>query len=111
MRPGDTKALAAGFGHLAQVLGEFTGQESEVGKVLDGFLGGLPVKDACDTATITDWLAGRPAGGGVLDRAADVVPKVAPAAIVGCGDDPPAEKFVKSFRSDVRAAYGSLIKP
>ncbi|MEU6716985.1 hypothetical protein ABZ897_36455 [Nonomuraea sp. NPDC046802] len=102
---GDTKALEAGFGHLSQVLGEFTGRETEVGKVLDGFLGGLPVKDACDTRTITDWLAKRPAGGGVLDRAADVVPKVAPAAIVGCGDDFAEDKDWKQ----AKAQYEQLL--
>ncbi|MFG1697778.1 tol-pal system YbgF family protein [Nonomuraea sp. NPDC049309] len=46
----------------------------------------LPTKDACETRTITDWLAKRPSGDPVLDRAAEIVPKVAPAAIVGCGD-------------------------
>ncbi|MEO3804915.1 hypothetical protein [Nonomuraea sp. B1E8] len=102
---GDTKALAAGFGRLSQVLGEFTGQETEVGKVLDGFLGDLPVKDACDTKTITDWLAERPAGGGVLDRAADVLPKVAPAAIVGCGDDLAKDKEWKQ----AKAQYEQLL--
>ncbi|TDC10501.1 hypothetical protein E1265_31180 [Streptomyces sp. 8K308] len=88
---GDTEALATGFDHLATVLGEFPGQEDAVGAVMDGFLDGLPAEDACETRQITDWLGDRPGGGDVLDRAAEVVPRIAPAAIVGCGDDAMAD--------------------
>ncbi|WP_049566599.1 tetratricopeptide repeat protein [Streptomyces sp. SBT349] len=42
---------------------------------------------ACTTRQITDRLGSRPSRGDLLDRAADVIPEVAPAAIVGCGDD------------------------
>ncbi|MEO3752687.1 hypothetical protein [Streptomyces sp. B6B3] len=88
---GDTAALATGFDQLATVLAEFPGQENEVERVLDGFLDALPLDDACDTRDVTDWLAGRPTSDDVLDRAADVVPTVAPAAIVGCADDAMAD--------------------
>ncbi|MDT0321283.1 hypothetical protein [Streptomyces millisiae] len=88
---GDTEALATGFDHLATALGEFPGQEDAVGAVLDGFLDGLPVENACETREITDWLGDRPGSGDVLDRAAEVVPRIAPAAILGCGDDAMAD--------------------
>lgn len=83
---GDEDDLATAFDHLAAVLAEFPRRESDVEAVLDAFLDALPTDDPCDTKTLTDWLAERPASGDVLDRAADVVPRVAPAAIVGCGD-------------------------
>ncbi|MEV4565252.1 hypothetical protein AB0K12_15935 [Nonomuraea sp. NPDC049419] len=102
---GDTEALDTAFGHLSQALEASTGQEPKVGQTLDGFLDALPTKDACATKTITDWLAERPSGGGVLDRAADVVPKVAPAAIVDCGDDLAADKEWKQ----AKAQYEQLL--
>lgn len=83
---GDTAALAAGFGRLAKVLKEFPGRQEKAGQVLDGFLDALPAKDACRTAAITEWLGRRSGDGGLLDRAAGLVPKLAPAALVGCGD-------------------------
>ena len=84
---GDTEALSAGFDRLADVLDEFPVQEEQVTGVLDGFLGRLPVADDCRTKTITDWLGQRPETGTVLDRAGDAVPRIAPAAILGCGDE------------------------
>ncbi|RKN41629.1 tetratricopeptide repeat protein [Streptomyces hoynatensis] len=88
---GDTEALATGFDQLTTVLGEFPEQEDEVEGVMEGFLDELPVEDDCRTKTITDWLGQRPAGGNVLDRAAEAVPRLAPAALLGCGDDLMAE--------------------
>ncbi|MGP3966472.1 hypothetical protein [Streptomyces sp. 6N223] len=84
---GSVQSLSLGFEHLSTVLGEFPGREGEVEQVMDGFLGGLPADGACDTKQITDWLGDRPASGDALDRAADVVPEIAPAAIVECGDE------------------------
>jgi hypothetical protein len=84
---GNLDSLSTGFEHLAAVLGEFPGRQDAVEEVMDGFLDALPTGDACDTRSITDWLDGRPASGDVLDRAADAVPRVAPAAIVGCADE------------------------
>lgn len=83
---GDTGALKAGFADLTWVLTERPGHEKMVDSVLDGFLAGLPTKDACHTATLTDWLRARKPTHDALDRAADVVPRTAPAALVGCGD-------------------------
>ncbi len=90
-RGGDTAALSTGFDHLSAVLGEFPGQKPEVDEVLDGFLDALPVADACDTKDLTDWLDRRPTSDDALDRAADIVPRIAPAAIVECGDDAMAD--------------------
>jgi hypothetical protein len=96
---GDTEALTDGFGHLSTVLGEFSGQEDEVEDVLDGFLDGLPLEDPCDTKDITDWLGDRPTSGDTLDGAADIVPRIAPAAIVGCGDDFLGDHYWEQARS------------
>lgn len=84
---GDTTALKAGFNGLGTVLADLPGHEKMVDTVLDGFLGGLPTKVPCDTVTVTDWLRQRRPSHDDLDRAAAVVPKTAPAALVGCGDD------------------------
>lgn len=83
---GDTKALQAGFGDLTTVVEDLPGHEKMVGAVVDQFLEELPVEDNCVTATLTEALAARK-DGGVLDRADDTVAKVAPEALVGCGDD------------------------
>ncbi|MFF7195644.1 hypothetical protein ACFZAM_18330 [Streptomyces sp. NPDC008079] len=84
---GDTHALTAGFDGLAAVLADLPGHEKMVDTVLNGFLGRLPTKVPCDTVTVTDWLRQHRPGHGYLGRAAAVVPKTAPAALVGCGDD------------------------
>ncbi|WP_146159409.1 hypothetical protein [Allonocardiopsis opalescens] len=83
---GEARSLEEGFGYLATVLRENPGQDRQVGAVLDGFLDELPAPDACATTAVADWLRDRPAGGDALDRAAEAVPRIAPAAIVGCGD-------------------------
>ena len=80
---GDTTALASGYQQLRGVLRGHPDREAIVATTLDGFLGKLPTKDSCDTATITDRLADV---GGLLDRAARVVAKVAPKAFVDCAD-------------------------
>ncbi|MFW6690276.1 tetratricopeptide repeat protein [Streptomyces sp. MAR4 CNX-425] len=108
---GDTDALGAGFGHLGSVLDEFTGEHGapdrsgDVDKALDGFLGALPTDDPCQTEQVTDWLAQREGGGDGLDRAADVVPEVAPAAMVDCGDALMAEDTWE----EARARYRELL--
>ncbi|MFF6956332.1 hypothetical protein [Streptomyces sp. NPDC008317] len=84
---GDTHALTAGFDGLAAVLADLPGHEKMVDTVLNGFLGRLPTKVPCDTVTVTDWLRQHKPGQGNLGRAAAVVPKTAPAALGGCGDD------------------------
>ncbi|WP_322770443.1 hypothetical protein [Frankia sp. Cr1] len=83
---GDTAALDTGFRQLSTVLTELPGHEKMVQGALDRFLDGLPTKDPCDTAKITTWLAARPPGGKGLDRAAQVVLQLAPAALVDCGN-------------------------
>ncbi|MFE9207250.1 tol-pal system YbgF family protein [Micromonospora sp. NPDC007230] len=84
---GDIEALDAGFSKLSTILAELPGHERVVERVLDGFLAGLPTGDACQTKAVTDWLGGQQrVGDGVLSGAVEVVPRVAPAAIVGCAD-------------------------
>ncbi|WP_083418283.1 hypothetical protein [Pseudofrankia sp. BMG5.36] len=83
---GDKSALTQGFSGLSGVLADAPGHERLVEGVLSGFLDRLPVHDACDTETILDGLRARKPTGDMLDRATGVVPRLAPAAIVGCGD-------------------------
>jgi hypothetical protein len=82
---GDTGALADGFGRLQGVLTELPGHEQMVRSTVNRFLDGLPTDDPCRTTTVTDWLREEEPGG-ALRAAADVVPGVAPAAIVECAD-------------------------
>ncbi len=83
---GDTKTLDGGFRDLGAVLAELPGHDRMVGVALGRFLDGLPTKDACRTSTLTDWLKDRKPTGDELDRAATVVPRVAPPALVECAD-------------------------
>ncbi|MFF0725711.1 tol-pal system YbgF family protein [Streptomyces sp. NPDC004134] len=105
---GDANALSAGFGHLGTVLDEFTGKNGgkdrsgDVDEALDEFLGALPTDDACQTGKVADWLAQRESGDDALDRAADVVPEVAPAALVGCGDALMADGTWEEARTQYR---------
>lgn len=82
---GDTAALEDGFRRLRGVLADLPGHEAMVRSTLDRFLGALPTDEPCRTTTVTDWLREEKPGG-VLDRANEVVPRVAPAAIVECAD-------------------------
>lgn len=83
---GDTAALRSGLGKVRTVLHDLPGHENMAGTVLDRFLGKLPTDDACDTATITSWLGTIKPDRTVLDRAAKVVTRVEPKALVLCGD-------------------------
>jgi hypothetical protein len=83
---GDTDALAAGFRRLGGVLRDMPGHDAMVASTVDRFLGGLPVDDPCETMAVTDWLGREKPRGDVLGRVADVVPRLAPAAIMGCAD-------------------------
>jgi hypothetical protein len=84
---GDNTALKAAFDGLGSVLTDLPGHEKMVDITLDGFLAGLPTKDACHTAAVTDWLRARKATHNTLDRSATVVPRTAPDALVGCADN------------------------
>lgn len=83
---GDLGGLDSGFRLLASVL-EDPGNEKTVRASLDRFLGRLPTENACDTVRITDWLRARKTGRNILDRSFDTASRLAPAALVGCGDD------------------------
>jgi hypothetical protein len=83
---GDTGALKTGFDTLAAVLAE-PGNDKTAAAVLDWFLRGVPATSPCEAAAVTDWLRHRRASHNALDRSAATVPRTAPAALVGCGDD------------------------
>ncbi|WP_030430211.1 tetratricopeptide repeat protein [Allokutzneria albata] len=89
---GRTDVLKEGFDHLASVLAELRGHEKVVDVVLDGFLSGLPAKNPCHTAVVTDWLRERKPTGNALDRSTTVVARTAPAALVACGEEMMAAK-------------------
>jgi len=100
---GDGDALTKGLGGLRTVLAQEPGHEAMVDRTLDSFLGHLPVPNACDTETILDGLRGQgSAAGDRLARAAGVVPRLAPAAIVGCGDS----RMASSDWEQARTEYG-----
>ncbi|WP_328748957.1 hypothetical protein OHT57_26265 [Streptomyces sp. NBC_00285] len=96
---GDTEALTEGFDTLASVLAE-DGNEKTAEATLNGFLGGLPAKDPCDTATVTDWLRDRKWSHDLLERTADAAGRTEPAALVGCGDDLLADGDWEEARTD-----------
>lgn len=83
---GDAEALRVGVGRLRSVLNLQPGHEKMVERVLDRFLDRLPNSDACATKVLTDWLGHIPRDKSVLDRAVDIVPRIAPEAMVECGD-------------------------
>ncbi|WP_207944989.1 hypothetical protein [Actinomadura rubrisoli] len=101
---GDAAALKAGFDTLASVLAE-PGHKRMVEVTLNRFLGGLPGKNPCHTAAVTDWLRQRPASHNALDRSADVAARTAPAALVGCGD----ELMATEQQEGARTRYQQLL--
>ncbi|WP_433328929.1 tetratricopeptide repeat protein [Spirillospora sp. CA-294931] len=96
---GDAGALRSGFEGLSSVLSELPGHRKMVEVVLDGFLRGLPAKNPCETVAVTDWLRQRRASGNALDRAAGVVPRTEPPALVQCGDNLMAAKEWEQART------------
>ncbi|MCL9760882.1 hypothetical protein [Frankia sp. AiPa1] len=83
---GDLTQLDRGLGTLTTVLADQPEYEPLVQRALDHFLAGLPVKDPCITLKISDWLGAQHHPGTVLDNTAATVPRIAPAAILGCAD-------------------------
>lgn len=102
---GDTSGLQSAYGELGAVLRDLPGHDRMVAAALDGFAGRLAGGDPCATAQLTDWLRQRPASHTVLDRAAGVVPKLAPAALAGCGDK---RANARSW-TDAKARYQQLL--
>jgi hypothetical protein len=100
-----TGELAAGFADLSAVLTTWPGHEKMVAATLDGFLDRLPIKDPCGTKEITDWLGTRKPRGEALAAATDIVPGIAPAAILDCADkNTKAENWEAAL-----AAYSQLL--
>ncbi|SDY99160.1 hypothetical protein SAMN05421504_108162 [Amycolatopsis xylanica] len=83
---GEPVALQAGFESLSAVLKDLPGHEKMVGKTLDGFLAGLPAKNPCESAKVTDWLRARPFSNNDLDRSVEAIGRTEPVTLVGCGD-------------------------
>ncbi|MFD1049608.1 tol-pal system YbgF family protein, partial [Kibdelosporangium lantanae] len=82
----DTDDLRSGYQDMDGVLQAMPGHDRMVDTVLDGFLSGVPGRDPCAVTKLTDWLRQRPATRNLLDRSADIVPKLAPLALLDCGD-------------------------
>ncbi|MFD8496667.1 hypothetical protein [Amycolatopsis sp. NPDC059657] len=96
---GDTAALQAGFETLTSVLAEVPGHEKMVGKTLDGFLTGLPAKNPCETAKVTDWLRARQFTNNDLDRSVEAIGRTEPVTLVGCGDQLAAGGYLEPARA------------
>jgi hypothetical protein len=84
---GDTAALEPAINRLTTVLADLPGHEMMVARILDAFLRYLPSADPCDITIVTNSLGRMRENGTVLDRVVDAVPRVAPAALVECGDN------------------------
>ncbi|MCT7356684.1 hypothetical protein N4P33_31740 [Streptomyces sp. 15-116A] len=102
---GDLDAVEWGYQRLASVLKE-PGNEATVRAAMDRFLEALPTEDACETVAITDWLRERKAGRNVLDRSAATATRLAPAALLKCGDTLRGE----SAWPQARTHYEQLLK-
>ena len=96
---GEPADFDKGFITLRGVLVALPGHEHMVDTVLDGFLKGLPTSDACRTAAITDWLRAQKPANDRLDRAKQILPKVEPNALLGCGDQMLATQSWESART------------
>lgn len=94
----DVAGLQAGFNQLAAVLAQ-PHQERTVQAALDEFLKGLPLKNPCQTLTVTGWLRARTKAGNLLDQAAAIVPRIEPNALLGCADSQAAAKDWPTARS------------
>ncbi|HZX02780.1 hypothetical protein [Kribbella sp.] len=101
----DTDRLQVAFGMLTAVA-ERPEQEPITRTALNDFLHGLPLKDACQTVTITEWLRGRPKAGNLLDEAKQVIPRIEPDALLGCGN----AKLAKSDWTGARSTYVQLVQ-
>ncbi|MFD0969448.1 hypothetical protein [Plantactinospora endophytica] len=102
---GNTDGLTAGFDGLGRVLADLPGHDRMVDTALDRFLGGLPTPDPCRTVAVTDWLRQRQPTNNALDRSAEVVPRTAPAALVGCADS----LMTGSYWALARTRYQQLL--
>lgn len=103
---GDEVALRSGFELLTRVREEIPERRDDVAGVLDDFLDRLATEDGCVTAETVDWVNGRNTRTAELDRAAEVVPEIAPAAYVRCADHLMAARDP----AGARARYQQLTK-
>lgn len=102
LQSGATAQLQAGFDGLNRVLADFPGHEPMVDAVVTRFLSGLPTREPCRTAAITDWLRTHQPGSPDRDRTGGVVARTAPAALAGCADRLMAGRQWQSARTRYR---------
>ena len=102
---GNNVQLEDGLATLAEVRANRPGHERMVDASLARFLDRLSAGDPCDVRLTTNWL-GRHKPGGALAPAADIVPRIAPQAIVGCAD----RFMAASDWAPARTLYQQLLK-
>ncbi|MGH3762846.1 hypothetical protein [Actinophytocola sp.] len=100
-----TGSLRAGFERLAEVRDEFPERRDDVDAVLDDFRESLMDEekgDGCAKVAITDWLGDQQDPTAELERAAEIVPQLAPTALVACADQLLANKDGPTARDRYR---------
>lgn len=84
---GSGEPLAPQLDGLTRVLADTPGHNTMVDKVLDRFIDGLPGQQPCRIVELTDQLRKRQQTGNAVDRTTDAVGRVAPSALLRCGDE------------------------
>ncbi|ONH61699.1 hypothetical protein CcI49_05790 [Frankia sp. CcI49] len=96
--------LEAGFEELVSIRAQSPDYQGMVQTTVDQFFDGLPTRDPCVTVRVLDWLATDLPDKQSAGRAADVVRRLAPEALLDCGDDTVAQD-----RAGARTTYQTLI--
>ncbi|MFD3401058.1 hypothetical protein ACFWUU_10295 [Kribbella sp. NPDC058693] len=100
----DVPRMKAGFDQLSAVAAD-PNQLPPVGKAVDNFVAGFPLKDSCGSLEVTNWLRTRKPVGNVLDRPNALVPKLEPNALLGCAD----AQMAKADWASARSTYQLLV--
>ncbi|PXX62143.1 hypothetical protein DFR70_1079 [Nocardia tenerifensis] len=82
---GDIQALSLGVDRMSTVRTGLPGHETMADHVLHRFSDRLPTADPCRTSAITDWLSQQPRAA-ALNHLTEIVARIAPTALVDCGD-------------------------
>ncbi|WP_045877015.1 hypothetical protein [Pseudofrankia sp. DC12] len=101
----DPNSLPPELKNLSAVLATHPDDDKLVLRTLDDFLGRLPLSNPCDTTTVLDTLGSYSTRDAVRDRAKAVVPRLAPAALVGCGD----REFQSKDWNGAKSSYQRLL--
>jgi hypothetical protein len=83
---GDPSSLPPALKDLSAVLAARPDHGRMVLRTLDDFLGRLPLSNPCDTVKVLDTLGAYSTRDAVRDQARAAVPRLAPSALLGCGD-------------------------